>query len=69
MAGDFTHADGSRWVLVVNRDVVKSHVCAPKYRSAKKVQMLSPYSGRLVPFEGEQVWLAPGAGVLLKLME
>jgi hypothetical protein len=68
MAGDFTHADGSRWVMIVNRDVNKSFPCVPTYRTPpKKVMKLSPYTGSLVNFEGEQIWVAPGAGVLLKL--
>ena len=31
------------------------------------IEVLSPYSGALIPFEGEQCWLAPGQGMLLKL--
>jgi hypothetical protein len=68
MAGDFTHADGSRWVMIVNRDVNKPMPCLPTFRTAPRhVQLLSPYTGQLTPFEGEQVWLAPGAACLLKL--
>jgi len=68
MAGDFTHADGSRYVMIVNRDVSKSAPCMATFRAApKKVEMVSAYSGQLTPFEGEQVWLAPGQGVLLRL--
>jgi hypothetical protein len=69
MAGDFTHADGSRYVMIVNRDVTHSFPCQPTFRKPpKKLEMVSPYSGALVPFDGEQIWLAPGAGVLLKLV-
>jgi hypothetical protein len=68
MVGDFTHADGSRWVLIVNKDPVKSFPCSPIYRTPPKaVQLLSAYHGQLTPFEGEQVWLAAGQGALLKL--
>jgi hypothetical protein len=68
LAGDFTHEDGARWLMIVNRDLEKSHPAAPQYRTApKQVQMLSAYNAQLLPFEGEQVWLAPGQGVLLKL--
>jgi hypothetical protein len=68
MAGDFTHRDGSRYVLVLNKDVYKSTVCSPHYRTApKRVQFVSPWSGRLANFEGENCWLAPGQGVLLKV--
>jgi len=33
----------------------------------KGLKMVSPYSGELAAFEGEQVWVAPGGGVLLKV--
>src|SRR5207249_4796061 len=69
MAGDFTHtADGSRWVMIVNKDLAKSRYCQPTYRKPPaKLLMVSPYTGDLSAFEGEQIWLAPGQGVLLKL--
>ncbi len=68
LVGDFTHRDGSRWTMVVNKDCSKSAVCAPQFRApVRKLQQLSPYSGALGGFDGEQVWLAPGQGVLLKL--
>jgi hypothetical protein len=66
--GDFTHADGTRYVLVLNKDLKKSMPCSVQFRTPpKKVELVSAYSGQLVPFEGEQVWLAPGQGALLKL--
>jgi len=68
MAGDFTHRDGTRYVMIVNKDLAKSRTCAPKFRTPpRRVQHVSAYTGGLTPFEGEDVWLAPGAGVLLKV--
>jgi hypothetical protein len=70
MAGEFVHdGDGSHYVMIVNKDVTHSAVVNLQLRTPPKgaVQMVSPYSGQLTPFEGEQVWLAPGAGVLLKI--
>ena len=68
LVGEFTHGDGSRWVMVVNKDFAKSFPCAPQFRKApKRLRHVSPYSGDLIPFEGEYVWLAPGQGVLLKV--
>lgn len=65
--GDFTHADGSRYVMVVNKNVKRSVVCAPQFRrSPKTLKFISPYTGKPEVFEGEQVWLMPGHGVLLK---
>lgn len=68
MVGDFTHRDGSRYVLVVNKDVNKSIPCGLHYRvSPRRVRWVSPYSGQLTDFEGENCWLAPGQGALLKV--
>lgn len=68
MAGDFTHPDGSRYVMLVNKDLQKSRHCDPRFRQQpKSVRMVSPYTGDLIDFVGEQKWAAPGQGVLLKL--
>jgi hypothetical protein len=69
LVGDFTHAaDGTRYVLCVNKDINANTTCHPQFREpVKKLEVVSPYSGNLTPYEGEQMWLAPGQGVLLKL--
>jgi hypothetical protein len=67
VVGEFTHRDGSRYVMIVNKDVGRSIPCSTQFRKApRRLQKVSPYSGALTPFEGEDVWLAPGQGVLLK---
>lgn len=69
-AGDFTRADGARYVLIVNKNLGKSVPCAPQFRHPpKRVDLISPYTGQPTPFEGEQIWLAPGGGALLALRE
>lgn len=66
--GDFTHEDGSRYVMIVNNDLKYAHAVTPEYhKPPKRVQMVSPYDGQLTAYEGEQLWLAPGQGRLLKL--
>jgi hypothetical protein len=68
LVGDFTHRDGSRYLMVVNKDLAKSRPCSPQFRTApRRVQHVSAYSGALTSFEGEDVWLPPGGGVLLKV--
>jgi hypothetical protein len=68
MAGDLTHTDGSRYVLLVNTDPVKSRHCAPQFHQPpKRVRLVSPYTGALVDFSGEQMWLSAGQGALLRL--
>jgi hypothetical protein len=70
VAGDFTHRDGTRFVLIVNKDFANSRPCLPQFRTPRQtVQMVSAYTGKLVEFGGEHKWLAPGQGVLLKLPE
>jgi hypothetical protein len=70
VVGEFTHRDGSRYVMIVNKNFGRSIPCSPQFRKPpRRLQQVSPYSGALTAFEGEQVWLAPGQGVLLKLDE
>ena len=67
LVGGFTHRDGSRYVKVVNKDLVKGRSCQPKFRRPPKtLKHISHYTGALTPYEGEYVWLAPGQGDLLK---
>ena len=68
MFGEFTHRDGSRYVMVVNKDLAKSRHCSLQFRqSPSRVQHVSAYSGALTAFDGEDLWLAPGAGALLRV--
>lgn len=68
MAGDFTGADGSRYALVVNKSVYKSAPCFPRFvKPPKRLRKVSPYYGTLSDYEGEDCWLAPGQGALLKV--
>lgn len=66
--GDFTHADGARYVMIVNKDLARSRYCRVQFRAPpKRVRFVSPYSGNLEDFSGEHTWLAPGQGVLLRV--
>jgi len=68
LVGEFTHQDGKKFILVVNKDVVKSHNCELHYRQTpKNIKLVSPYTGELTDFAGEQLWLAPGQGSLLQI--
>ena len=67
LVGEFSHPDGSRYVLVVNKSLTASRTCWPQFRqSPKSLKHISPYTGAVTPYEGEYTWLAPGQGVLLK---
>ncbi|HWQ92245.1 MAG TPA: hypothetical protein VN673_11280 [Clostridia bacterium] len=66
--GEFTHEDGSRWVMIVNKHLKSSTFCRPTFRETpKSLQYLSPVTGKLDKFPNPWYALAPGQGVLLKL--
>jgi hypothetical protein len=68
VVGDFTGEDGSRYVLMVNKNLEKSEICWPKFRDESvKAQKVSVYTGKLIPLNYEERWVAPGQGMLLKL--
>jgi hypothetical protein len=67
LVGDFTHEDGSRYVMIVNKNLTASITPQPEFRApVATLHFISPYNGTLGEFTGEQIWLAPGQGVLLK---
>jgi len=69
LVGDFTHEDGSRYLIIVNKSFTSSAACFPKLRKpAARLDVISAYTGAATPFVGEQCFLAPGQGVLLKLV-
>jgi hypothetical protein len=66
--GEFTHEDGSRWVMIVNKNLKESTFCRPTFRNPPKtVQYVSPVTGELKQFPAPWYALAPGQAVLLKL--
>ena len=53
--GDFTHADSSRYVMIVNADFRKSLPCSPRFAKAPQaLHLVSPYTGQLTEFAGEK---------------
>lgn len=67
LVGDFTHEDGSRYVMVVNKSFTNSVPCQPRLRASAGLEQVSAYTGLTQPFGGEGVWLAPGQGTLLRI--
>jgi hypothetical protein len=68
LVGELADDQGRPYVLVVNKDLNNSfqfRLHLPN-ENAKLIR-ISPYSGREEPFGGEMDWLAPGAGVLLRI--
>jgi len=68
VVGDFTHADGTRYVMIVNKSLKLSVNCLPEFNDASaSVKYVSPITGETKKFPRPYYWLSPGQGVLLRL--
>lgn len=68
LVGEFRHADGGTYAMVVNKDLENSTAPDLAFRNhPSDVQLVSAYTGQLVPLKDEWIWLAPGQGILLRL--
>jgi len=68
LVGEFSDTERNTYVMITNLSLDASEHCAPVYRDkAVSVEKLCQYRGTWVPFADEQVWLAPGEGVLLRV--
>lgn len=68
VVGDFTHGDGSRYVMIVNKSLTNSTPCNPVFNNPpKEIILLSSWNGKYEKYPTPWYWLAPGQGVLLKL--
>lgn len=66
--GDFTHEDGRRFVLIMNKSLKRSARCDPQFQAAPRdVRYVSARTGEIKPFPSRVYWLAPGQGVLLEV--
>jgi hypothetical protein len=68
LIGEFEDDQNRPYFLLVNKDLKNSFQFRVHLRQAdRKLIRISPYSGEEEPFEGENDWLAPGAGILFRL--
>jgi hypothetical protein len=65
LVGEFVDSNDRPYLLIVNKDIRKSVHLEVSFRKEGKILLVSPYGHGKVRFEGEQDWLAPGAGALL----
>lgn len=65
LLGEFEDTGANPFVMVVNKDLKKSTSFQLTFKTPGTVQFVSPYTGTLAPWAGENIWLAPGQGMLL----
>jgi hypothetical protein len=70
LVGEFRHAQGDPYIMLVNKDFHHSTSFEVEFNGARrKVERVSPYRGELQELAGENNWLAPGQGVLLRVIQ
>jgi hypothetical protein len=68
IVGDFTHENGSKYIMIVNKSLTNSYPCNPVFNNPpQKMILLSSWSGKQEKYPTPWYWLAPGQGVLIKL--
>jgi hypothetical protein len=67
VVGEFTGPAGKPYVIAVNKDLHKSMALELTPKTAGPITHINQYTGRPRPWEGEDVWLAAGQGVMLEL--
>jgi len=65
--GEFVDPEGKPYVMVVNKSLKESVPLHVVFKGEGQIMMVCPSNRGIVPFAGEQGWLAPGCGVLLTI--
>ena len=68
LIGEFEDDNKRPYFMIVNKDLNNSfHFVVHLKQAGRKLIHISPYSGQEEPFGREMDWLAPGAGMLLRI--
>lgn len=68
LVGEFEDEKGRPCLMIVNKDLTYSFRFDIEFkRAVHNIVRINPYSGQAEPFSGEQNWLAPGGGILLRV--
>lgn len=65
LVGEFEDTGANPFVMVVNKSLQASTNFQLAFKTPGTIQFVSPYTGSLNNWAGENVWLAPGQGMLL----
>jgi hypothetical protein len=68
LVGELKDAAGVDYLMVVNKDLKNSIGLEMTYKTQPKlIQEFGRHTGKLSPWAGENAWMAPGEGVLMKV--
>jgi hypothetical protein len=65
LVGEFEDGQGRPYALAVNKSLHRSTSFDLQFKQAGPVHVINAYTGQAEPWAGEQIWLAPGQGMLL----
>ena len=69
LIGELKDSSGADYVMVVNKDLANSINATLTFQTTpKSMHEFGRWSGKLEPWTGENAWLAPGEGVLMKVV-
>lgn len=68
LVGEFEDDHGRPYVMLVNKSLTTPFRFRMRLRAAeRKLRVVSPFTGAEEPFGGEMDWLAPAAGILMRV--
>lgn len=65
LVGEFEDGGGRPFVMIVNKDLERSCTFDLRFKDPGEVHFVNAYTGTMMPWVGENNWLAPGQGMLL----
>lgn len=67
VVGEFEGSDSVPYVMIVNKDLHRSTAFQVAFKLPGTVLQTNSYTGQTHPWAGENIWLAPGQGMLLSV--
>lgn len=69
VVGEFDGPEGQPYAMVVNKDWHHNTTFGISFKKPGTVMVVNAYTGNTEPWAGENVWLAPGQGMLMTVKE
>jgi hypothetical protein len=69
LIGELKDSSGANYIMIANKDLTNSIGVSLTFKSPpKSMHEFGRFSGKLEPWSGENAWMAPGEGVLMKVV-
>lgn len=69
LIGELKDSSGADYIMIANKDLTNSIGVSLTFKTTpKSMHEFGRFSGKLEPWSGENAWMAPGEGVLMKVV-